>query len=254
MRKWLSGLHREVSKEGFRYRGLAPTRLENLSDAIFGFSITLLVISSQVPTTYLELQTSMYNFVGFIFCTMLILGLWDNYSSFYLHYGLHDQVTKGLNALFLFVLLYYVYPLKYLFSFLGTSIYVKIMYTLGDQSEALFGIIDQLRAARLQTHQWKDLMLRFGFCMFLLYGLLFLMHGYAYRRRTVLELNQTELVLTKMFVRAYALLVLVAVVSMLIVLIFGGEAASYSGMVYALIPFLLLWNKRKMRKELGSLE
>ena len=61
------------SPDGFRYRGLQGSRLETLTDAIFGFSVTLLIISSEVPKTYVELQASMYSFIGFIFCTLLMM-------------------------------------------------------------------------------------------------------------------------------------------------------------------------------------
>jgi hypothetical protein len=34
---------------GFRWRGRDVTRIEALSDAVFGFAITLLVVSLEVP-------------------------------------------------------------------------------------------------------------------------------------------------------------------------------------------------------------
>ena len=52
MLKELLKQKRETSKEGFRYRGLESSRLENLTAAIFGFAITLLVISSEVPKPF----------------------------------------------------------------------------------------------------------------------------------------------------------------------------------------------------------
>ena len=77
MKKRLLDTTKKVSKEGFRYRGLQTTRLENLSDAVFGFAITLLVISSQVPKNYLELQVSMYGFLGFIFLYHVVVGIME---------------------------------------------------------------------------------------------------------------------------------------------------------------------------------
>lgn len=243
----------EVPPQGFRYRGLSSSRLENLTDAIFGFAITLLVIASQVPTTYVELQVSMYGFLGFIFCIMLLLGLWNNHNSFFLHFGLQDQTTKILNFLFLFVLLFYVYPLKYLFSFLGTAIYAKIKLGIGDNSEALKTVMNEVLRAELSSGQWVDIMVRFGMGLFLMYLFLFLMHVNAYRKKEILQLNKRELYMTKTFIQAYAILLGVCTLSMLIVLFFGGGSAPLAGSVYALIGILLPLHRRIRNSKMNRL-
>jgi len=48
------------------------TRLEGFSDALFGFVLTLLVVSLQVPTSFETLKTRMQGFLGFtpIFATV----------------------------------------------------------------------------------------------------------------------------------------------------------------------------------------
>ncbi|MDT0606143.1 TMEM175 family protein [Croceitalea rosinachiae] len=249
MKKKLLGITKEVSKEGFRYRGIQTTRLENLTDAVFGFSITLLVISSQVPTTYIELQASMYSFIGFIFCTILLLGLWNNHSNFFLYYGLNDAKTKVLNALFLFVLLFYIYPLKYLFSYIGTAIYAIIKRNMGDTSEALQTALRNLDAADLNVEQWEDLMIRFGLGLFFIYLIIILMHLNALKQAKYLKLNLKEIYITKTFIREYFLLMSIAIVSILVVIIFGGRAAGYSGMVYLLTPIVIpLYKKYRIRQ------
>ena len=251
MKKKLLGLTNEISKDGFRYRGIQTTRLENLTDAVFGFAITLLVISAQVPNSYVELQASMYSFIGFIFCTMLLLGLWNNHSNFFLHYGLSDTTTKVLNALFLFVLLFYIYPLKYLFSYIGTVIYASIKRNMGDTSEALQLAWTNLRAANLDAMQWKDLMIRFGLGLFCIYLIIILLHFNALKKANELNLNKKEIFITKTFIREYFLLMLITLLSILVVVVFGGTAAGYSGMVYLLTPILIpLYKKNRRRKML----
>ena len=37
---------------GFRIRGAEVSRIERFSDAVFGFAVTLLVVSLQVPLTF----------------------------------------------------------------------------------------------------------------------------------------------------------------------------------------------------------
>ncbi|MBS9461150.1 DUF1211 domain-containing protein [Flagellimonas sp. 389] len=248
MLKELLRKDRETSKEGFRYRGLESSRLENLTDAIFGFAITLLVISSEVPTNYLELQASMYSFIGFIFCTMLLLSIWNKQSEFFLHYGLQDRKTKVLNFLFLFVLLFYVYPLKYLFSYLGTVIYVRIKLAFGDDSDALNLVIDDLSKSDLTTVQWGDLMIRFGLGLFFIYFIFMIKHINALKKKVELQLNGNEIFITKTFIQSYAILIGIPLLSMLVVLLFGGKSAPISGFIYLLIPIALSIHKKYRNK------
>lgn len=240
------------SRDGFRYRGLERSRLENLTDTIFGFSITLLVIASEVPKTYLELQSSMYSFIGFIFCIMLLLGIWNNHSSFFQHYGLEDNFIKVLNSLFLFVLLFYVYPLKYLFSYIGTAIYIRFKLSFGDSSEALKLTLKNLSQSNLDSSQWADIMIRFGLGLFFIYLVLMLFHVHASRKKKELKLNKTEIFITKTFIQKYAILIVVTIVSMAIVLIFGGQNSHIAGLTYLSIPVVLpiheLLRKRKLSK------
>src|SRR6476620_7080236 len=55
----------EVDAKGFRLRGREVSRVEGLSDAVFGFAITLLVVSLEVPNTFDELIGMMRGFVAF---------------------------------------------------------------------------------------------------------------------------------------------------------------------------------------------
>ena len=234
---------RKRSNEGFRYRGLSGSRIETLTDTIFGFSITLLVISSEVPSTYLELQASMYSFAGFIFCTLLLLSIWNNHKVFYLRYGLQDGRTGILNFLLLFVLLFYIYPLKYLFSYLGTAIYATVKLSMGDTSEGLKLVLAKLRESGLSLYQWSDIMVRFGFGLFLIYTIFMLMHMNAVNKKKKLGLNRKETYITKTSVQAFLILIMVTLLSITIVLIFGGSKAEYSGLAYLLIPILLPLHK-----------
>lgn len=239
---------KQTSADGFRFRGLESTRLTNLTDAIFGFAITLLVISSEVPQTYVELQASMYSFMGFVFCIMLLFDIWSSHYKFSKRYGLEDRTTRTLNFLLLFVLLFYVYPLKYLFSYIGTLLLVQLMTVLGDNSEAFQLAVNELSKANLDADQWKDIMIRFGLGIALIHLFFMFMHLNALKLKRELYLNDREIFLTKTYAQVYGIVVFVSVVSMLIVVVMGGRWADLSGGAYLLIAIFISLHKRFRKK------
>jgi hypothetical protein len=50
----------------FRWRGGEIARIEGLSDAVFAFAVTLLVVSLEVPKTFTELATVMLRLAPWI--------------------------------------------------------------------------------------------------------------------------------------------------------------------------------------------
>jgi hypothetical protein len=68
---------------GFRWRGVEVTRLEGFSDAVFAFSVTLLVVSLEVPKTFDELMAAMRGFVAFGVCFAVLANVWFNHVRFF---------------------------------------------------------------------------------------------------------------------------------------------------------------------------
>jgi uncharacterized membrane protein len=92
------------------------SRLEAFSDAVFAFALTLLVVSLEAPKSYHELMLMVKGFLPFACCFALLVWIWYEHSAFFARYGLHDRATVVLNSVLLFVVLFYVYPLKYIFT------------------------------------------------------------------------------------------------------------------------------------------
>ena len=99
----------------FRRRSHEISRIEAFSDVVFGFSLTLLVVSLEVPHTFHELMADMRGFVPFAVCFALLAQVWWLHHNFFRRYGLDDSVTATLNFVLLFVILFYTYPLKFVF-------------------------------------------------------------------------------------------------------------------------------------------
>ena len=92
------------------------TRLEAFSDAVFAFALTLLVVSLEVPHSYHDLMNLVRGFVPFAACFALLVWIWYEHSAFFTKYPLRDRTAVVINAALLFVVLFYVYPLKYVFT------------------------------------------------------------------------------------------------------------------------------------------
>src|SRR5438270_11890404 len=97
---------------GFRVRGREVTRLESFSDAVFGFALTLLVVSLDVPKTFADLTAMLRGFPAFAICFLFLALIWHNHYRFCRRYGLDDTTTVVLTCVMLFLVLFFVYPLK----------------------------------------------------------------------------------------------------------------------------------------------
>src|ERR1700761_2332240 len=87
---------------GFHWRGAEITRLEAFSDAVFAFSVTLLVVSLEVPKTFRELMEAMRGFVAFGICFALLANVWYDHVRFFRRYGLQTPRVVFLNCVLLF--------------------------------------------------------------------------------------------------------------------------------------------------------
>jgi Endosomal/lysosomal potassium channel TMEM175 len=111
-------LMRHEPGDGFRWRSREITRVEGFSDACFGFAVTLLIVSLEVPRTSTELLATMRGFGSFVVTFFMLASLWYAQFTFHRRYGLEDKMTVILNLALLFMVLFFVYPLKFLFGVL----------------------------------------------------------------------------------------------------------------------------------------
>src|SRR3990170_1804358 len=109
-------IRRGAGEEGFSWRGEEVSRIEGFSDAVFAFAVTLLVVSLEVPNTFDELLSTMRGFFAFAICFWMLFLVWSGQYRFFRRYGLDDNFVVTLNAALLFVVIFYVYPLKFLFT------------------------------------------------------------------------------------------------------------------------------------------
>ena len=215
----------------FRWRSHEISRIEGLSDAVFAFAVTLLVVSLEVPKTFAELMHAMRGFGAFAICFTLLFVVWFNQYKFFRRYGLTDNLTIVINGALLFVVLFYVYPLKFLFTFLVdrfTGGHGEVRLPNGTV-EAMIETPDQL----------ATLMIIFGVGYIAVFGVFALLYWHAYRKRAQLELNELETFDTRTDIRESLLNVGIGVVSLAFAVFGGGRFAAISGMTYMLTPIVM---------------
>jgi len=108
--------HDLVTKDGFRLRGTHMSRIDGFSDVVFGFALTLLVVSLEVPRTYDQFHAALLGFFPFAVCFFFLILVWMSHFRFFRRYGLHDIGTLWINSALLFSVLFYVYPVKFMFA------------------------------------------------------------------------------------------------------------------------------------------
>jgi uncharacterized membrane protein len=213
------------SETAFRWRGLEISRIEGLSDAVFAFAVTLLVVSLEVPKTFTELTEIMRGFGAFAISFALLFLVWFNHYKFFRRYGLQDTTTVILSGVLLFVILFYVYPLKFLFSNLVDRM-------MGGHGEVRLpnGNVE----AAIEGNQLGSLMLIFNAGYLAVFAVFVLLFWHAYRKRNELELNELEIFDTRNSIQEGALNCGIALLSTAIVVFGGPRYVSLSGLVYLL--------------------
>jgi len=226
-------------EKDFYWRGGEVSRIEALADGVFAFALTLLVVSLSVPGTYDELVRSMLGFFSFAACFALLTLIWYSHYVFFRRYGLEDKTTIVLNAVLLFVVLFYIYPLKFL-----ATLIIDHFFDL-NQGGNVGGMIE---AADIRT-----LMMIYALGFIAVFGILTLMFRHALRQREELELDDVEAVLTKGAISYNMIFVAFGAASLL--LAFFGKyqrlLVPLSGWIYALmgVAFQVHGRRLKLRVE-----
>ncbi|MDQ6894490.1 MAG: TMEM175 family protein [Acidobacteriota bacterium] len=229
------------SARGFRWRAGEVSRLEGFTDAVFAFAVTLLVVSLEVPRTFTELVLAMRGFLAFAICFVLLFLIWYEHYVYSRRYGLDDTTVVWLNGALIFVVLFYVYPLKFMFTMVVNGV---------------FGFQDPARGSEpiLRASDGPTLFLIFGagyVAVFLVFTLLYL---HAWRKRGELGLTDIEIHDTRSRLWSAVLTGATGVASIFCVLLFGEQGARWAGPIYLLNGLTLTahgfwWGSRRRRLE-----
>ncbi|MBI2427671.1 MAG: DUF1211 domain-containing protein [Ignavibacteriales bacterium] len=211
---------------GFNWRGGDISRIEGFSDNVFGFALTLLVVTLEVPRTFTQLEETFHGFIGFALAFALLAVVWYDHYQYFRRFGLDDRFVLWMNFLLLFVVVFFVYPTKFL-----ATLLVKMFSGMSINVTLADGTV--VRA--IENHQWPTMMVAYGIGFIVIYAIYFFMYLHAYRQREHLELTATELVHTKGEMAGHCANCCIGLISISLVIFGGPGMAFYSGMMYWLI-------------------
>jgi len=196
---------------GFRLRGLDMTRIETFTDAAFAFSLTLLVIALDPPTTMQELTGALVHVPGFVLSATMLMVFWNAHHRWSRRYGLDDSATILLSCLLVFTVLVFVYPLRFMMNALVSASAQMLGLPFGPDITTMG--IDGMQDA---NH------------MFLIYGAGFLtmsmaialLNLHAWRQRDALQLDAVERTETRVELGTWCILFVAGLLSTLTAALF----------------------------------
>ena len=212
-----------AKKQPIEWRSHEPSRLETFSDAVFAFALTLIIVSIEVPKSFDELFETLKGTVSFAVCFAALFQIWNSQNVFFRRYGLNDGLTVILNGMLLFVVLVYVYPMKFL---------AQLLFTNGTYQQ-------NGQALPMMTNAWQTttLMLIYGTGYTVISVLFYLMYRNAQSKSVHLELSPKEVFETKTISSINLISAIIGIIAMAMALLLPQRISGFSGFTYFLIPF-----------------
>jgi len=231
IRKLMSSNRSERSEKDNK-RNFEIQRIETFSDGVFAFAVTLLIVSLEVPKSFEELLTTMRGFFAFGISFLLLVLIWNEQHRFFRNYGLDDIWTITLNGTLLFIVLFYVYPLKFLFTLLF--------------SDQIYGA--NRSPFTIKQSQIPMLMMIYALGFIAIYTLFFLMYLHASRKSAKLGLSPIEKFDCRSGMYRILIMVIAGFGSFMTALLLNNEKAGLAGYIYFLIgPAIGIYFTRRNR-------
>ncbi|MEO8061223.1 MAG: TMEM175 family protein [Pseudomonadota bacterium] len=214
-------------EELFRWRGNEVSRVEGFTDAVFAFAVTLLVVALEVPHTFDGLMDVVRGLPAFVICFTLLMTFWNAHYRFHRRYGMEDTFTRVITMAIIVLVLFFVYPLKFLFTMVTVNLFGLVMHN----------------APHLESlAQVKALYVIYGLGFAGAWGLYGLLYLHAYRARQRLGLDACEVMLTRGSLMEHLVYVGVCLLSVALALL--TDSASLPGFIYFVLGPLMAFTGR----------
>jgi len=233
----------------FHYRGLNQTRIEAFSDAVFAVAFTLVVLSSSVPETFEGLRKSINDIIPSFICIVLIVVIWYQHYVFFLRYGLQNVGTVVINTFLAFLVLIYVYPLKFLARFL-VELYSGLLF--GRKIDFIESFGEPITGENMTL-----LMTAYGAGASLIFLSTAWLYRSAFKKKEALDLSEYEVFATKTSIWQNVIMGAIPFISTVVAYLhpFGLGAINFAtaGFIYMLYPPVMATFGIVVRKKIDRL-
>lgn len=199
----------------------SKSRIESFSDGVFAFAATLIVVSFEVPDNFEDFKNVIMDFLSFGLSFLALALLWKVHYNMFRRIEKVDDMIIGINFVLLFVILFYVYPMK----FLANTFVDSSLISNGNELAQLFVIYG------------------IGFV------LMFLFVALIYRYAIVLENDEIKKVYLKYCSEHFFIFVLVGLFSVLLSYFGIGLRYGLSGFSYILLGPICYWYGKRYGPE-----
>lgn len=198
----------------------SKSRLSALSDGIFAFASTLMVVDIGTSTGLKNIGQQIPLFISFGIAFFVMMLLWKIHYNFFQRTNYVDNWIIAANTLLLFTILFYLFPLKTLIN----SVTQRIGMTPADLAQ-----------------------------LFILYGsgfmLIFLSYTFMYHRAFKKDKNNSELLKLKFYKSHFLIFGIVGLFSVVVAISHIGIRFGLPGFIYMLLGPLCYLNSIKFRKK-----
>ena len=175
----------------------------------------------------------MHGFFAFGACFAVLANIWHQHCRFFRRYGLQDPWAVTLNCGLLFCVLFYVYPMKFMF----TGTFTQAL----DISEA----------------QLRTLFLIFSGGYVAIFSIFALLYWHAWRKRSELALTPVECLITRHSLIHQAALVIIGLVSILLAETLPAQLIGLAGYwFFVILPYFTISERifAKQKRDLLAAE
>ncbi len=198
----------------------SKNRLEAVSDGVFAFAATLMVVNIGSNTTITSFKDELPNFISFAVSFFVMMAIWKVHYNFFRRTDYIDNWIIALNMILLFTILFYIFPVRSL-------------------------LITGFGGERISINEFSNIFQLYSIGFSLMFLTLHLMYLRVFKKDRENGKNLKLL----FFARHFFIFVIVGVISFLLAKFRIGLKYGVPGFVYASLGVLCYFHSVKFHKK-----